>query len=65
MMMDYSQFDRVFGTLNPFPYSRTAIVSIEASRRNLEGSLFIDRVLKALNLGQGSTTDTGSTKHTS
>ncbi|KAI0448176.1 nuclear pore complex assembly-domain-containing protein [Xylaria telfairii] len=52
MMMDYSQFDLVFGALNPFPYSRTVIVSIEASRRNLEGSLFIDRVLKALNLGQ-------------
>ncbi|KAI8949454.1 nuclear pore complex assembly-domain-containing protein [Xylaria longipes] len=50
--MDYSQFDRVFGSVNPFPYSRTVIVSIEASRRSLEGSLFIDRVLKALNLGQ-------------
>ncbi|KAI0554687.1 nuclear pore complex assembly-domain-containing protein [Xylaria curta] len=51
-MMDCSQFDRVFGSVNPFPYSRTVILSIEASRRSLEGSLFIDRVLKALNLGQ-------------
>ncbi|KAI1757714.1 nuclear pore complex assembly-domain-containing protein [Xylaria castorea] len=51
-MMDYSQFDRVFGSVNPFPYSRTVIVSIEASRRSFEGSLFLDRVLKALNLGQ-------------
>ncbi|RWA08227.1 hypothetical protein EKO27_g6892 [Xylaria grammica] len=51
-MTDYSQFDRVFGPVNPFPYSRTVILSIEASRRSLEGSLFIDRVLKALNLGQ-------------
>ncbi|KAI0454609.1 nuclear pore complex assembly-domain-containing protein [Xylaria acuta] len=51
-MMDYSQFDRVFGPVNPFPYSRTVILSIEAWRRSLEGSLFIDRVLKALNLGQ-------------
>ncbi|KAI0486961.1 nuclear pore complex assembly-domain-containing protein [Xylaria cf. heliscus] len=50
--MDYSQFDRVFGSVNPFPYNRTVVLSIEASRRSLEGSLFIDRVLKALNLGQ-------------
>ncbi|KAF2967809.1 hypothetical protein GQX73_g5739 [Xylaria multiplex] len=51
-MADYSHFDGVFGPVNPFPYSRTVILSIEASRRSLEGSLFIDRVLKALNLGQ-------------
>ncbi|KAI1171528.1 nuclear pore complex assembly-domain-containing protein [Nemania sp. FL0916] len=49
--MDYSQFDWVFGPMNQFPYNRTVIVSIETSRRNLEGSLFIDRVLKAMNLG--------------
>ncbi|KAI0401886.1 nuclear pore complex assembly-domain-containing protein [Xylaria palmicola] len=50
--MDYSQFDRVFGLMNQFPYNRTVILSIETSRRGLEGGLFIDRVLKALNLGQ-------------
>ncbi|KAI1117896.1 nuclear pore complex assembly-domain-containing protein [Nemania sp. NC0429] len=50
--MDYSQFDRVFGPMSPFPYNRTVAVSIETARRSLEGSLFIDRVLKALNLGQ-------------
>ncbi|KAI8627171.1 nuclear pore complex assembly-domain-containing protein [Xylariaceae sp. FL1651] len=51
-MIDYSQFDRVFGSMNPFPYNRPFIQRIETSRRSLEGSLFIDRVLKALNLAQ-------------
>ncbi|KAI1431342.1 nuclear pore complex assembly-domain-containing protein [Xylaria sp. CBS 124048] len=51
-MMDYARFDLTFGSLNPFPYSRSAIQSIEASRRSLDGSLFIDRVLKALNLAK-------------
>ncbi|KAI3325579.1 nuclear pore complex assembly-domain-containing protein [Xylariaceae sp. AK1471] len=49
-MMDYTQFDRVFGPMNTFPYNRTLVQRIEASRQSLEGSLFIDRVLKALNL---------------
>lgn len=53
IMTDYLQFDRVFGSVSQFPYNRTVAVSIETSRRSLEGSLFIDRVLKALNLGQG------------
>ncbi|KAI0200435.1 nuclear pore complex assembly-domain-containing protein [Astrocystis sublimbata] len=50
--MDYTRFDQVFGAVSPFPYTRTVILSIEASRRTLEGSLFIDRVLKTLKLGQ-------------
>ncbi|KAI1320332.1 nuclear pore complex assembly-domain-containing protein [Xylariaceae sp. FL0255] len=50
-MIDYSQFDRVFGSMSPFPYHRPFIQRIEASRKSLDGSLFIDRVLKALNLG--------------
>ncbi|KAI1131464.1 nuclear pore complex assembly-domain-containing protein [Nemania abortiva] len=51
-MMDYSQYERVFGTMSPFPYNRPVALSIERSRGSLEGSLFIDRVLKALNLAQ-------------
>ncbi|KAI1385992.1 nuclear pore complex assembly-domain-containing protein [Hypoxylon trugodes] len=51
-MLQPSEFDRFFGTLNPFPYDRPAIQQVEASRRSLEGSLFIDRVLKALNLSR-------------
>ncbi|KAI0427162.1 nuclear pore complex assembly-domain-containing protein [Xylaria sp. FL1042] len=49
---DYLSFTRLFGFLDTFPYSRTVILSIEATRRSFDGSLFIDRVLKALNLGQ-------------
>ncbi|KAI2465345.1 nuclear pore complex assembly-domain-containing protein [Annulohypoxylon bovei var. microspora] len=51
-MLEPSQFDRIFGTLDPFPYNRVFIQHIEASRRSLEGLLFIDRVLKALNLSK-------------
>ncbi|KAI1826544.1 nuclear pore complex assembly-domain-containing protein [Xylaria intraflava] len=50
--MDYTRYDLAFGSMSPFPYSRSTIQSIEASRRALEGSLFIDRVLKALNLAK-------------
>ncbi|KAI1378121.1 nuclear pore complex assembly-domain-containing protein [Hypoxylon crocopeplum] len=51
-MLDPSQFELIFGSLDPFPYTRAFIQNLEASRRSLEGSLFIDRVLKALNLSK-------------
>ncbi|KAL7619376.1 hypothetical protein AAE478_009914 [Parahypoxylon ruwenzoriense] len=51
-MPDPSQFDRIFGPLDPFPYNRQFVQQLEISRRNLEGSLFIDRVLKALDLSK-------------
>ncbi|KAI1407977.1 nuclear pore complex assembly-domain-containing protein [Hypoxylon sp. FL1857] len=51
-MLDPTQFDRIFGSLDPFPYNRAFVQQLENSRRNLEGSLFIDRVLKALNLSK-------------
>ncbi|KAI0509520.1 nuclear pore complex assembly-domain-containing protein [Xylaria bambusicola] len=51
-MDDYLEFNRLFGGLDPFPYSRTVTLSIESARRSLDGALFIDRVLTALNLGQ-------------
>ncbi|KAI0127592.1 nuclear pore complex assembly-domain-containing protein [Xylariales sp. AK1849] len=47
-MIDHSNFDRVFGSLNPFPYNRTFIQEADAYRRSFEGVLFIDRVLTAL-----------------
>ncbi|KAI3339461.1 nuclear pore complex assembly-domain-containing protein [Ustulina deusta] len=46
------QFHSLFGTLDPFPYNRTIILSIESCRRSFDGALFIDRVLTALNLGK-------------
>lgn len=52
-MLEPSQFDRIFGSLDPFPYNRSFTQNLEASRRSLEGFLFIDRVLKALNLSKG------------
>ncbi|KAI0891011.1 nuclear pore complex assembly-domain-containing protein [Annulohypoxylon nitens] len=51
-MLEPSQFDRIFGSLDPFPYNRSFTQNLEASRRSLEGFLFIDRVLKALNLSK-------------
>ncbi|KAI2631544.1 nuclear pore complex assembly-domain-containing protein [Hypomontagnella submonticulosa] len=47
-----SEFDKIFGSLDPFPYDRSFVQHLESSRRSLEGSLFIDRVLKALNLSK-------------
>lgn len=52
MMIDYANFEQVFGPMSPFPYNRTVTLSIETARRSLEGSLFIDRILKTLNLEQ-------------
>ncbi|KAI1075141.1 nuclear pore complex assembly-domain-containing protein [Whalleya microplaca] len=51
-MVDLFQFERVFGSLDPFPYDRAFIQKVESRRRSFEGSLFIDRVLKALNLAK-------------
>ncbi|KAI2606796.1 nuclear pore complex assembly-domain-containing protein [Hypoxylon sp. NC1633] len=51
-MAQSSAFDRAFGPLNPFPYSPAFVQQVETSRRSLEGSLFVDRVLKALNLSK-------------
>ncbi|KAI0008252.1 nuclear pore complex assembly-domain-containing protein [Xylariaceae sp. FL0662B] len=51
-MPDLFQFERVFGSLDPFPYDRAFIQKVDSRRRLLEGSLFIDRVLKALNLAK-------------
>ena len=44
-MIDYSNYEKVFGSLGPFPYHRTYILEVESYRRSFEGALFIDRVL--------------------
>ncbi|KAI0475681.1 nuclear pore complex assembly-domain-containing protein [Xylariaceae sp. FL0804] len=51
-MVDFSDFDRLFGSMSPFPYNKASVQKIESCRRELDGTLFIDRVLKALNLSQ-------------
>ncbi|KAI0142680.1 nuclear pore complex assembly-domain-containing protein [Xylariaceae sp. FL1272] len=52
MVFEYTNFDYVFGSVSPFPYHRPYIQKIEASRQNLDGLLFLDRVMKAVNLPQ-------------
>ncbi|KAI1870306.1 uncharacterized protein JN550_005234 [Neoarthrinium moseri] len=49
-MLDYGNFERVFGSLSPFPYNRTTIQEADSYRRSLDGALFLDRVLAALGL---------------
>ncbi|RYP50161.1 hypothetical protein DL768_004278 [Monosporascus sp. mg162] len=51
-MLDYTQFHVVFGPLSPFPLDKSWAQSVESHRRNLDGALFLDRVLGALNLSQ-------------
>ncbi|ETS73540.1 hypothetical protein PFICI_14486 [Pestalotiopsis fici W106-1] len=51
-MIDFGNFDRVFGPLNPFPYDRTFIQEAEGFRRSFEGALFIDKILAALGLAK-------------
>lgn len=52
-MLDHTDFDLVFSPAAQFPYDRKTIQDIEAYRKSFNGSLFIDRVLKALGLNKG------------
>ncbi|KAI1264713.1 nuclear pore complex assembly-domain-containing protein [Xylariaceae sp. FL1019] len=52
MVFEYNNFDYLFGSVSPYPYNRAFNQKIEASRQSLDGSLFLDRVLKAVNLPQ-------------
>lgn len=52
-MIDYTNFERIFGQLSPFPYNRTVIQEAESYRRSFEGALFIDKILAALGLSKG------------
>ncbi|KAF6816052.1 hypothetical protein CPLU01_13966 [Colletotrichum plurivorum] len=53
-MFDYTYYTHVFGS-QTFPYDRKSIQEIDQSRKNLDGVLFIDRVLKALGLTKSKT----------
>ena len=51
-MLDYTQFDQIFGSLSPFPLDKSWAQKVESHRRTLDGALFLDRVLAALDLSQ-------------
>ncbi|KAL2186291.1 hypothetical protein L209DRAFT_780302 [Thermothelomyces heterothallicus CBS 203.75] len=50
-MLDFTQFSAAFPTDGPKPYDQNGIREIETFRKSFGGVLFIDRVLKALGLG--------------
>lgn len=51
-MYDFHRFEDVFEDLD-HTYSDKQIKSIESNRRLLQGTLFIDRVLKLLDIKRG------------
>ncbi|KAK4131436.1 hypothetical protein BT67DRAFT_155632 [Trichocladium antarcticum] len=51
-MLDFSQFTAAFPTDGPKPYDQNGVREIETFRKTFDGVLFIDRVLKALGLGE-------------
>ncbi|KAK8087717.1 hypothetical protein PG997_002678 [Apiospora hydei] len=53
-MIDYTNFDRVFGSMDGFPYGRKALQEADNHRRTLGGVLFIDKVLAALGFAKAS-----------
>ncbi len=52
-MIDYTQFHAIFPGQGPTPYSNKDVQEIETLRKSFNGVLFIDRVLKALSIGEG------------
>jgi hypothetical protein len=52
-MLDFSQFAAAFPTDGPKPYDQNGVREIETFRKTFAGVLFIDRVLKALGVGEG------------
>ncbi|OIW26607.1 hypothetical protein CONLIGDRAFT_481821 [Coniochaeta ligniaria NRRL 30616] len=54
-MIDYTQFHAIFPGQGPTPYSNKDVQEIETLRKSFNGVLFIDRVLKALSIGEGRT----------
>jgi hypothetical protein len=52
-MFDYTKFHDVFPTETQLPYDRKLQHDIEAHRKNVDGVLFIDRVLRALGITKG------------
>ncbi|KAK4124628.1 hypothetical protein N657DRAFT_644873 [Parathielavia appendiculata] len=52
-MLDLFQFNAAFPTDGPKPYDQNGVRQIETFRKTFDGILFIDRVLKALGVGEG------------
>lgn len=52
-MLDYNEFSNSFPTAGPNPYDQNGVRAIETFRKGFDGVLFIDRVLRALGIGQG------------
>lgn len=59
MMLDYTNFQAVFPPGTQLPYDRHRQQEIDASRKSLDGMLFIDRVLKALGVPKGTPCSVG------
>jgi hypothetical protein len=52
-MLDYTQFHAIFPSQGQTPYTHKDVQEIETLRKSFNGVLFIDRVLKALSIGEG------------
>ena len=52
-MFDFTDFQQVFPAGTQLPYDKKLQTSIEAHRKGYDGTLFIDRVLKALGITKG------------
>ena len=50
---DLDDFMLVFPPGGQLPYNRDLVADIEAARKSFEGTLFIDRVLRALGIAKG------------
>ena len=55
LIMDHTKFMQVFPAGAQLPYDRHLVADIESSRKTFEGTLFIDRVLRALGITKGKT----------
>jgi hypothetical protein len=52
-MLNYTRLHAVFPSEGAVPYDQRGTQEIETLRRTLDGVLFVDRVLKALGIGEG------------
>ena len=52
-MLDYAHLHAVFPSDGYLPYDQRGNHEIDTLRKTLDGVLFIDRVLKALGIGEG------------
>ena len=52
-MFDITQFQAIFPTDGAKPYDQKGIKEIETFRKSFDGTLFIDRVLRALGITEG------------